>query len=278
MSRLALAFALFAPVTAAAQTTRDFTTSRQLHGESRLEARVAYEAGSLRIVPSAAGDLYRMHVTYDSDRFAPVSAFDAAAGVARLGLESVGTGFRVSSRRRVEQSGFLALSSRVALSLALELGAGDGDIELGGLQLTRLRLSTGASRTTVRFSRPNSSRCERADLSAGAADISLLALGNARCQLVRFDGGVGTTLLDLTGAWPADARLDVHLAIGALTLRIPRGLGVRLTVDRFLSSFSSGGWTRQGKVYLSPGYARASRHIDLALATAFGGVDVEWVN
>jgi hypothetical protein len=68
------------------------------------------------------------------------------------------------------------------------------------------------------------------------------------------------------------------MAVGALTLRLPRDVGIRLTLDRFLSSFPATGWTRQGNAYLSPGYARTTRRLDLALSSTLGGVDVEWVN
>jgi hypothetical protein len=276
---LAMAAGGAAPRSLSAQTRRDFSASRQLHGETRLTARVEYGAGTLRIAPATGSDLYRMVMSYDAERYTPLSAFDAGSGTARLGLTSAGAGgFHIGSSRQLEQTAFITLSPAVGVDLALELGAVESDIELGGLQLTDLRLSTGASRTTLRFSRPNAGRCARAVLSAGAADMSVLALGNSRCRSVEFDGGVGKVLLDLTGAWPSDARVRVQMAVGALTLRLPRDLGIRLTLDRFLSSFPAAGWTRQGNAYLSPGYAHATRHLDLALSSTLGGIDVEWVN
>jgi hypothetical protein len=276
---LAMAAGGAAPGSLSAQTRRDFSASRQLHGETRLTARVEYGAGTLRIAPATGSDLYRMVMSYDAERYTPLSAFDAGSGTARLGLTSAGAGgFHIGSSRQLEQTAFITLSPAVGVDLALELGAVESDIELGGLQLTDLRLSTGASRTTLRFSRPNAGRCARAVLSAGAADMSVLALGNSRCRSVQFDGGVGKVLLDLTGAWPSDARVRVQMAVGALTLRLPRDLGIRLTLDRFLSSFPAAGWTRQGNAYLSPGYAHATRHLDLALSSTLGGIDVEWVN
>ncbi len=264
-----------------AQTMRSFTTARQLHGESRLAAHLEYGSGSLRILPGAAsGDLYRMRLWYDAERFSPTSSFEPATGTVRLALGRTGTaGLRIASRERLdEQTAVLTLSPQVALTLDLRLGAVDGDIELGGLQLTELALATGASRTAIRFSRPNAARCTTASVSAGAADISMYRLGNSRCQQVRFEGGIGKAVLDFTGAWPADASVNVRMAVGALTLRLPRAVGIRLTMDRFLSSFPSEGWNRQGAAYLSAGYAKASRHINIALTTAIGGVSVEWVD
>ena len=275
----ALMAAVLVPAVLDAQATRDFSASRQLHGETRLTARVEYGAGTLRLAPGAPGDLYRLALAYDAERYRPVSAFDAGAGAVRLGLVSAGAGgFHIGSRRQLDQEALVTLSTAVALDLSLQLGAVEADIELGGLQLEALDLSTGASRTTLRFSRPTAGHCAHASISAGAADMSVLGLGNSRCRSISFEGGVGKALLDLSGAWPADAHVSAHMAVGALTLRLPRDVGIRLTLDRFLSSFPTAGWTRQGNAYLSPGYARTTRHLDLAISSALGGVDVEWVN
>jgi hypothetical protein len=270
---------LLAPAGLTGQTLRDFSTSRQLHGESRLTARIDYGAGTLRLAPGAERDLYRVSMAYDPERYVPLSEFDAGSGSVRLGVASAGAGgFHIGARRQLDQTAFVTLSPAVALDLALQLGAAEADLELGGLHLSTLRVSTGASRTTLRFSRPTAGRCEHAEITAGAADISVLALGNSRCRRVRFEGGVGKVLLDLSGAWLSGTQIDAHMAIGALTLRLPRDVGIRLTLDRFLSSFPTAGWTRQGNAYLSPGYARTTRRLDLALSSTLGGVDVEWVN
>ncbi len=261
-----------------AQTLRDFSTARQLHGETRLTAHVTYGAGTLHLAPAASGDLYRMRLSYDADRYIPLGAFDASSGTVRLGVKGTGgSGLRVVSTSHMEQSATIGFSPDVALALDVELGAAESTLELGGLHLSELHLTTGGSRTTVRFSRPNPGRCDQALVSTGAADITVLNFGNSRCRRARFEGGVGRVLLDLSGAWPADASLDLRMAVGALTLRLPRSAGVRVTVSGFLSSFPAAGWTRRGSVYTSPGYAAAARHLNITLATAMGGVTIEWV-
>ena len=45
--------------TAQAQSMRPFSTFRQLHGQTRLAARLEYGAGSLRIQPGRPQELYR---------------------------------------------------------------------------------------------------------------------------------------------------------------------------------------------------------------------------
>lgn len=266
------------PGTLAGQSMRDFTTARQLHGEDRLVTRLDFAAGTLRLRPGTSRELYRMRLAYDAARYAPVSRFDAGTGEVRLGLASVGgSGIRVSSRSHLEQRASVSLSPAVALSLDLTLGAVEADIELGGLRITDLRLQSGASRTAVAFSRPNGSRCGAAVFEAGAAELTLTGIGNSRCERIVFTGGVGKAVLDLSGAWTTDAELRLKMTVGELALRLPRDVGIRIRMDRFLASFPTEGWTRQGTTYLSSGYARARRHVDIELTTTLGGVSVEWL-
>jgi hypothetical protein len=263
---------------AAAQSMRPFSTYRQWHGETRLDARLEYAAGALRLAAGRPNELYRMDVLYDGERYVPVSAFDAARGGVALGLRASGEGgLRVVSRNQLRQTASVTFSPRSDLALAVTIGAVDGDLELGGLRLTDLKLEAGASRATVRFSQPNAARCRAATLTAGAAELSVLGLGNSRCDRITFEGGVGRVTLDFGGAWTSSSQVAVKMALGEVALRLPRGVGVRITLDKFLASFEPQGMVRRGTSYLSPGYDQATRHLDIDVTTAIGGVTVDWL-
>lgn len=274
---MTLGLCLWAGV-AEAQTMRPFSTFRQLHGETRLNARVEYGAGSLRIGPGQPAELYRMNLSYDEARFVPVSDFDVSSRTVVLGLRAAGQGgVRVVSSNQLKQLASIAISPRADLALDLSLGAVDAEVELGGLRISDLDLKTGASRATVRFSRPNGMRCRHATLSAGAAEVSVYGLGNSRCDRIEFEGGIGKVLLDFSGVWSSSAHAKVTMAVGELTLRLPRRVGIRLAMDKFLSSFEPAGLVRTGDSFVSPNYASAERRLDVDLTTAMGGVKVEWV-
>ncbi len=261
-----------------AQTMRPFETFRQLHGETRLAARLEYAAGSLHLTSGGAGELYRMELSYDDSRFVPVSDFDASTGSVFLGLRAAGEGgVRVVSRNQLRQIAAVAISPQVDVALDLTLGAAEADVELGGLRVTNLQVKSGASRTTIRFSKPNGVRCQSASITAGAADVSVLGLGNSRCDGINFEGGMGKVLLDFGGAWTSNAKVGVKMAMGELTLRLPKRAGVKITMDKFLSSFEPAGLLRHGESFQSPNYDRAQRHLDLQVSTAMGGINVEWV-
>lgn len=258
---------------------RPFTTFRQLHGETRLAAHLEYGGGSLRLEPSKAGELYRMNLSYDEDRFVPISDFDASSRVVVLGLQARGEGgVRVVSQKQLRQVAVVSLFPRVDLDIDLSLGAVDADLDLGGLRISTFELKTGASQATVRFSRPNALRCQRAAFSAGAAEVAVLGLGNSRCEAITFDGGVGKVLLDFAGASSSSAKVQVKMTIGGITLRLPRQAGIRITMDKFLSSFDPAGLVPRDNAFVSTNYDRAERRLDFDLTTAVGEVTVEWLN
>ncbi len=262
-----------------AQQMRPFTTFRQLHGETRLHATLEYAAGLLRLAPGRPTELYRMDVSYDDDRFRPVSQYDAGRGAALLGLRPAGEGgFRVVSGKQLRQAANVALSPRVDLDLDVTLGASEADIELGGLRVAEWSIRTGASQAVVRFSQPNGVRCRRGALTAGAADLTVLGLGNSRCDRIDFEGGMGKVVLDFAGAWTSSSAVSVKMAVGELTLRLPRRVGVRLILDRFLAHFDPAGLIPRDGGFESPRYAAAERRLDIVVTTAVGGVGVEWVD
>jgi predicted membrane protein len=105
-----------------------------------------------------------------------------------------------------------------------------------------------------------------------------VGLGNSRCDAIRFEGGMGSVTLDFSGRWTTSTQVAVRMRVGELTLRLPRSIGVRLTLDKFLASFRPVGLTARGTSYLSPNYAGAARHLDIDLTTAVGAIKVEWVD
>jgi hypothetical protein len=261
-----------------AQEMRDYSVSRQRHGEGRLDTRLDFVAGSITVAAGSPDVLYAMQLRYDPERFTPVSHFDAGDGSLALGIENAGkSGLRVASRAQLTQTAAVLLNPAVLVSLEANLGAADARLELGGLRLSDLHIASGATQATVSFSQPNRIRCSTMTIEAGAAELLLDHLGNSRCGQVNVTGGMGQMTLDLRGVWGQPSAVSVKMTVGKLVLRIPRSLGVRVRSERFLSSFPSTGWTRSGDTLLSPGYESASQHVDLALETALGDVGVEWL-
>ncbi len=271
---VAVVAAVLAPTLLAAQSWRDVTMSRQIEDNREVRVLVEYAAGHLTVRPTDEGVLYSMNLHYDEDRFEPVADFSGDR--LRLGVESIGRGFNVG---RGKQSGQLdlELARGIPMELDLEFGAVRADIDLGGLALTELDLSTGASQSTIDISEPNSAVMSAARFKIGAAEFEARHLGNLNAELIEVDAGVGQVTLDFTGRWQRDARVSIDMGLGALEVRIPEGLGVRLRKDGFLVSLNSEGLVKRGDAYYSLDWDDADRKITIDLDAAFGSVVVEWV-
>jgi hypothetical protein len=71
----------------------------------------------------------------------------------------------------------LLLSRGVPMNLDMEFGAVRADLDLGGMLLKRLDLSTGASESQVEISEPNGMRMTSAGFKVGAADFRVGSWG-----------------------------------------------------------------------------------------------------
>lgn len=264
-----------------AQSLREYSSTRQDHGESRLATTIQYAGGTLSLVPASAGILYVLRLTYDADRFAPIARFDAGVPRLVLGTEALphAGGMRVSSRG-TPPAATIGLGTRADMDLDIELGAAEATLELGGIRISRLKLQTGASKTVVRFSESNPIRCTSAEFTAGAAELMVTGLGYSRCGEVDFNGGVGKVTLDFSGPWSGAMRLDAGIAMGELVLRLPKRAGIKLELEKFAASFAPAGLVRSadGRTWVSAGFENAAQQLVVELETAFGGVTVEWID
>lgn len=265
---------LLAAAPAAAQQWRTADFARQTQGERALAVEVHYGAGDLVVRPAASGLLYRMQLRYDERAVRPVSRYDRSAGRLILGAENVARGRRQTGRGRAT----VELAPTVPLDLSLEFGAGRAELELGGMAVRRLDLATGASETDLRWASPNRVAAGEVRLAAGASRLRVRGLGNARAERIHFEGGVGEAVLEFDGAWNRNASLAVEMGVGAVTLRFPRSLGVRIESRSSLSRFRPAGMERRGDAWYSAGYDRARHRVDVRLTAALGAVNVQWTD
>ena len=261
------------PATAEAQDWRTISSRRQAAGEEELRVDVRFGAGTLRVRPADAGDLYTLSLRYDADRIGVTNRYDD--GVLTVALENER---RIQTRIRESARLELGLGPEVPVDLGLSFGAAEADVELGGVRARRITVSTGASDSKLHFSSPNPTRLERLKIEAGAASLQATGLGNAHVEQVDVSGGVGSIVLDFTGEWRGDTRAKIELGLGSLTLRLPRGLGVRVNRETFLMTFDSQELVRRGDSYYSQNWEDAANRLTVEISGAFGSIDVQWVD
>jgi len=215
-----------------------------------------------------------MYLRYDEDSFEPVARYEDG----RLDLGVDGTRKNLRWGKDDAQEMDLLLPRDVDLDLDLEFGAVRANLDLGGLRMSRLKLHTGASESRVDISEPNPLRMSTADLEVGAADFQVRSLGNLNAEQITVDAGIGKVVLDFRGNWRGNAEVSVDMGLGALELRFPEGLGVRLVKDTFLTSLDSEGLVKRGDSYYSVDWEQAAHRVTVSVDAAFGSIDVVWVH
>ncbi len=258
-----------------AQSWRTMTSARQVSGDDPLDVNVRYGAGMLEISPAEAPLLYKVEVRYDGEKFEPIVEFDEEDTHLRVGVETRG---RVTSGDHDGSAATLQLARDIPLDLDLEFGAGRAELDLSGISLQRLEVSTGASETRIRFDAPNPIAAEAISIEAGAAQLTVTGLGNAGAERISFKGGLGETVLDFSGAWSRNVEASVEMGIGSLTFRIPRELGVRVARRSFLTSFDAPGMERRDDGYYSVGWNEASHRLDVQVSAALGSISIVWID
>ena len=262
------------PMIAEAQNWREIRSSRQLWDEQQLDVRVEYAAGRLEVRPTEEKLLYQLDMRYDEEHFTPVIRYDREEGALRLGVRGEREEFDLSDGNHAS----LALTPTVPLDLRLRFGAGEADIDLGGLSLRDVDIATGASETRISFDQPNRIPAERVAVSAGAAELELTGLGNARAEHFEFRGGIGETTLDFSGAWDRNAIASIKVGVGSLILRLPRELGVKMVRNSFLTSTDAPGMTKRDGAYYSRNWESASHRLTLNIDAALGSIQVKWID
>ncbi len=252
---------------------RTLTSARQYAGEKSMSASVEFAAGRLNVSPGPGGTLYHAVLHYDQRQFQPQVSY--ADGELRVGMQ----GDNVKVHRGSDHGNQLdlQLGPDAPLDLDMKFAAGVSSIELGGLKVEHAKLATGAARGRISFSRPTVGPCRSVELQVGAAKIDVIGLGNVSPESMEVQGGVGDVSLDFSGAWRNDVDAKIDMGLGSLHLDVPRGIGLRVHKSSMLAGFEAPEMVRQGDVWTSQGYDRATRHLNVEIDAAFGAIKVRWL-
>lgn len=209
--------------------SRTVVTGRQIHAArdtaAPMHVKVVYGVGTLHVAPADAPWLYNVRLTYDQPDKEQTIHFDTASRTLAIGGGPESKDIHIGKRNDSDDSDLrVGLARGVPLDLRVEFGAGDAVLQLGGLSLSNLAVSTGASDATVRFDAPNPIVLDRLKFEVGAAGFKAINLGNARARSLIVEAGAGDVDLDFGGHWTNDVTLDLTAALGAVHVHVPRGV------------------------------------------------------
>jgi len=171
----------------------------------------------------------------------------------------------------------LRFTDAVPMDLKIELGAGKGEVDLTGLQLRTMKISSGASSVDLFCDKPNPINAESIIIESGVSKFTATNLGNTNFRKLKFSGGVGAYKLDFGGKLRQDADVKVEVGLGAVTINIPYDTPVRLVYDdSWFSSFDlDNGFTkRKGGIYETEDYNRSEPTLSIQIESGLGSVKV----
>lgn len=171
----------------------------------------------------------------------------------------------------------LQFSPEIPLSLDVELGVGKGKFRLGGLQVKDFNLSTGASDVELSFDSPNQGTIESINIESGLSRFQARNLGNANFKHLRFQGGVGSYLLDFSGSLTSEVDVDLEVGLGVVTVVIPSSVGARIVYDEtWMSSIDLDPDFRTDgdNIYTTSNLGTAAGRMNLRVNSGIGSVKV----
>ncbi len=170
------------------------------------------------------------------------------------------------------------LSGQIPISLEFVLGAGKGDIDLSGLLLQDLKISTGASSVDLRCDKPNAIAADNVGIESGVSKFTATSLCNTNFKKLKFSGGVGSYRLDFGGDLHHDASANIEVGLGSLTVSVPKQIAARLLYDAsFFSSFNLDddfSKTRSG-VYETDDFRDSNNKLTIQIESGLGSVRVK---
>lgn len=140
------------------------------------------------------------------------------------------------------------------MELDISAGGYQGEFELGGLALHRLRFAEGAASTKVTFSELNPVEMDTLRYDTGASSASLSGLANANFSRMDFRSGAGEYTLDFSGELQRDADVSIKSGLSSVTIIVLEGTPVSVEIDSGLANIDvDGSWRVTGGRYSIPG-------------------------
>lgn len=240
-----------------------------LSGAASATVEVLFAAGELDLEAGDPDQLFSGRFRYNVEEWEPKVTYEGEMLTIEQGGIEGDWGIPTGNTHNEWE---LEFSPEIPLEMNLDIGAGDGELDLTGLQLTELDLEMGAGNFDVRFDEPNEAKMSRFDVDTGAAQLDVTGIGNAGPERVVVNGGVGDITLDFGGRWPGSADVDITAGVGSLTLYLPDDVGVQVEVEGGLTNVETDDLQRLGDAYVNDAFGEAEIELHIHVTTGIGSL------
>lgn len=242
-----------------------------------LEVNIDIDAAEVRMEASPRRREARVTIYYVEDMFNVRVSSDFDERHSRLDIEFERKKWVHSDDDDVKAEAIIELPAGVEIDLEANVKAGEVDIDFGGLALAGLDLTTWAGEVSVDFSEPNKTRMDYLRINTKIGETHIDKLGNARFKRAEINGGIGELQVDFRGQLLYEAVAKVDLDIGETDIVLPREVGIKMAVSKFLflSDFRvPKRFTKSGRYYFSQNYDHTNHELELHISPGLGELKI----
>ncbi len=255
----------------------------RLTDQKRLEVSLSFGAGTLYIKPGKKDELFRANLTFTRNE--PTIDYSVAEGVAYLEINGAEEGKKDNEDKTFNISNFgdikrnqweLYFSPDIPIKFKIETGASKNVLDFGGLRISKMEVSTGASETNIDFSKPNPIEMRRFTLEAGVSKVIIEQMLNANFHSFKFEGGVGSYKFYLSGPLKKTTNMNFEAGVSSTKLIVDPGIAFRAEVDRsFMSSVRvEEAVEEDDDIYVSDNFSINKPYLDIYAETGIGSFKI----
>jgi len=275
-------FVYFSPVILDQLPTPEMTSetfSEPLNGAVSAEVTLDFDRGNLNVDVLAAGNgLFEANVTHNEESTFQTSG--SSSRTIRLELDEIGVPqlsdlFNQDSQVHAD----VGLAADVPISLKINIGAGNGELNLQGLTIEKLEADSGSGRFDI--SLPPGGYPVK--LGSGSGGITV---ATAEGSVLDMKAEVGSGKISLTLAEDISGEISLGSGSGDINVVIPEGVAVQfdgstgsgsVRMPEEIELVSGGGEFSGAKgVWQTPGFDGAEQQIYITFDIGSGSLRVEY--
>jgi len=238
-------------LTSSAFCQKVLNTEENLNGVKSLKAIINIGTVNLKLKKvSNPEKAFRVYYSYSEDEKVPILDYDVEGekGVFHFSNQkNSGSHFPWFNIHDNKDTAIIELANSVPVSLTMNFGVSDANVDLGAMQISNATFETGVSDFNLNFSSPNQIDCEELRIKTGVSSVTVDKLANARARNVEFNAGLGSLKIDFGGKLQSDCSVRVKTGLGSVEISIPTGTNAIINApSSFLNRVDVSGFYAEG--------------------------------
>ncbi len=132
------------------------------------------------------------------------------------------------------------------VSLSVDAGAAKTQLELGGLAIKSVKLTSTSGSVDMSFGQSNPLAADEIDIDSGSGAITLTGAGAFGASKIHAHAGVGAITIDLGNKVDREVMVDIEATQGAVTVKVPSNVTARALVTQASNQVTAVGWIKEG--------------------------------